>query len=168
MTEQEKKPKPKGKWQHENWVSILGKWTWVILLVNALVYILWPIVTIATTYSEWLSLKQLYDASYIPGIMPPYPAYPLDAYLIWEIIAAIILVIFAIAIVRPRFSKPCADKDWDKLLDDVLVLGSVRIPWMLIWGIITEILGQWWGGAPIFVVAFVLIFAGPKPYSWKT
>lgn len=167
MVEQTKTVKSKGSWQHEKWASILGKWTWVLLLVNALIYIIWPIADIATTYSLWLEGKQAYEALPYASLAGPYPAYPLDAYLIWEIVSAIVLAIFAIAIVRPRFSKLCGEKNWDKLLDDVFVLGSVRIPWMLAWGIIAEIFGQWWGGAPIFIIALVLLFAGPKSYSWK-
>lgn len=90
------------------------------------------------------------------------------AYGIWLIICAILIGILTLFIVKPRFSDKCASKDWDFLLNDVLVIGNVRIPWMLIIGIIIEILGLWWwGGLAILIPMIFLLVAGPKPYNWK-
>ena len=86
---------------------------------------------------------------------------------VWYLIGAGLSVALAIIIIKPRFSNKCADKDWDSLINDVLVLGSIRIPWMLIWGIIITVVGQWWAGLTILIPVFFLIFAGPKPYNWK-
>ncbi|MBN1802024.1 MAG: hypothetical protein JW891_10985 [Candidatus Lokiarchaeota archaeon] len=164
MVEQTKKIQTKSTWNHEKWVSILGKWMWVILLVNALIYVLLNIYWMSAAYTAWNDLKLYYESYGVPFTA----TFAIDASWIWGIVSAIILIIFAIAIVRPRFSKPCGEKDWDYLLDDVLKLGSIRFPWMLVWGIIAEIFGQWWAGAPIILIALVLLFAGPKPYNWKT
>ena len=87
---------------------------------------------------------------------------------VWEIIWAIIIILLAFAIIRPKFSNKCANKDWDSLYNWFLNLGGIKIPWMLIWGIIIEAFSwYWWGGLPILIPALVLIFAGPKPYEWK-
>jgi len=138
-------------WENiESFVTLLGKWAWVIVIINGLIYLFWGIWGLI-----WI----------IPAI--PYGA-TLDIYTIWNIISGIAVIILAIIIVKPRFSNKCAAKDWDYLLNDVLTLGNLRIPWMLIWGIIIEILGNWWGGLPILIPAVLLIFMGPKPYDWTT
>jgi len=133
-------------WENiESWVITLGKWAWVIAVINGLVYLLWGII--------WFA--------FIPFSF-------MDATYIWYIISGIITIIIAIIIVKPRFSSKCAAKDWDYLLNDVLTLGNLRIPWMLVWGILIEIFGNWWGGLPILIPAILLIFMGPKPYDWTT
>lgn len=148
-------PTPSGggnpNWENiESFVTILGKWAWVIVIINGLIYIF----------------------SGIWGLIWTIPAIPYGATLgistIWNIIGGIVVIILAIIIIKPRFSSKCAAKDWDYLLNDVLTLGNFRIPWMLIWGIIIEIFGNWWGGLPIIIPALLLIFMGPKPYDWTT
>lgn len=137
-------------WENiESFVTILGKWAWVIVIINGAFYIFWGI--------YWLII----GLSFPPLIFVS----PFD---IWNIIGGIAVIILAIIIVKPRFSNKCAAKDWDYLLNDVLTLGNLRIPWMLIWGIIIQILGNWWGGLPILIPAILLIFMGPKPYDWTT
>ncbi len=137
-------------WENiESFVTILGKWAQVIVIINGLIYTFWGI------YGLIIGL------SFPPLIFVS----PFD---IWNIIGGIAVIILAIIIVKPRFSNKCAAKDWDYLLNDVLTLGNLRIPWMLIWGIIIEILGNWWGGLPILIPALLLIFMGPKPYDWTT
>ena len=59
------------------------------------------------------------------------------------------------------------EKDWEKLLTDVLVLGNIQIPWMLIMGVILEIFGFGWGGAIVLICAILIIFLGPRKYEWK-
>ena len=76
-------------------------------------------------------------------------------------------IIFAVALVKPRFSDKWADKDYDYLLNDVVKIGSLRIPLFLIIGIILEILLSWVGGLIILIPLLILIFAGPKEYKWK-
>lgn len=133
-------------WENiESFVTILGKWAWVIAVINGVVYLLWGII--------WFA--------FIPFSF-------MNATYIWYIISGIITIIIAIIIVKPRFSSKCAAKDWDYLLNDVLTLGNIRIPWMLVWGILIEIFGNWWGGLPIIIPALLLIFMGPKPYDWTT
>ncbi len=148
--------------EHENLVSTLGKWAWIIGIINGLIYIIYGLWAL-----YWYSVASSTATAFgVTAYMANDLAY-LSATAIWYIIAGLITIGISIIFIRPRFSVKCAAKDWNYLLNDVLVLGSTRIPWMLIWGIIMEILGQWWGGLPILIPAFILIFAGPKEYQWK-
>ena len=149
--EEEPKKKSTSNWEkYESFVSTLGKWAWIIILINA----------IATFfYGIWvLAWGGIYWWLWAGGV----------AYGIWLIICAILIATLAFFIVKPRFSDKCASKDWDFILNDVLVIGNVRIPWMLIIGIIIEILGLWWwGGLAILIPMIFLLVAGPKPHNWK-
>ena len=153
----------KGEWQYEKIASILGKWAWVILILNAVIYLIVGIVTEILAAQTAATLC----ATYWIGPTPCPWMYTVGATSVWQIIGAIVTVLFAIIIVKPRFSNKCAAQEWDILMDDVLVVGGVRIPWMFIWCIITAIFGQGWGTFPILIPAILLIFAGPKPYEWK-
>ena len=159
--ENEEVKKPTGEWQYEKIVSIVGKWAWVILLLDELIYIILGI------YYEALAAQTIARlcAVFPPGTCPF--VYTVSATNVWYIVGAIATVLFSIVIVKPRFSNKCAAKEWDALMDDVLVVGGVRIPWMFIWCLIAAIFGQGWGTFPIVVPALLLIFAGPKPYEWK-
>lgn len=141
VSQERKKPTPtvegNPNWPSvESFVSELGKWAWIVAIINGIIYILWGVFLIIIFRG------------------------------IWYIIGGIVTLIFAVVIVKPRFSDKCATKDWDYLLNDVLIIGNIRIPWMLIWGIILEVFGNWWGGLPIIIPALLLIFMGPKPYNW--
>ena len=155
--------KSKEEWQYEKITSILGKWAWVILLLDALIYI---IIAIAGEIAIAQAVTA-FCAAWNPILGPCPRIYTPSATDVWYIIGAIITVIFSILIVRPRFSNQCAAKEWDVLMEDVLVVGEYRIPWMFIWCIIAAIFGQGWGTFPILIPAILLIFAGPKPYEWK-
>lgn len=140
------------EWSHASWVSALGKWAWVIGLINGVLGIIWGL------YSAIL-------AAAIP--------YGLGASLvgwgIWTIIGGILTALISVIIILPKFSSKCAAKDWDSLYAWTLKFGSIKIPWMLIWGIVLEIFSWWWwGGVGIILPALFLIFAGPKPYDWKS
>ncbi|MHA1688506.1 MAG: hypothetical protein ACTSUN_04095 [Promethearchaeota archaeon] len=87
---------------------------------------------------------------------------------IWLIIAGIITLALSIIFVRGRFSNPCKNKEWDTLYDDYLALGNFHLPWMLIWGILLEIFGQWWGGIAVLLPALILLFMGPRTYQWTS
>lgn len=141
------------EWKHASWVSSLGKWAWVIIIINGILGIIVNIILIAEIVAIYANL---------PGVSPPI------FWNVWGIIWAILIILVAFAIIRPNFSEKCAAKDWDNLYNWFLNIGDIKIPWMLIWGIIIEGFGwYWWGGLPILIPALVLIFAGPKPYEWK-
>jgi hypothetical protein len=88
--------------------------------------------------------------------------------LVWTIISTIFEILLAWFWVKPKFSDKCVDRDWDYLLDDVLVLGGYKIPWMLVMGILLEVFGYGWIGLFVLGPAIVIIFFGPRqPYNWK-
>jgi len=163
--EPEKVTKSKGEWQYEKIVSLLGKWAWVVLLINVLIYIILGI------YYEVVAFQLVQRACAAWSIaFPGQPCPTLYAATftnIWYIVGAIVSVLLAILVVKPRFSNRCAKKEWDVLMDEVLVVGGVRIPWMFIWCLIVAIFSQGWGTLTMVVPAILLIFAGPKPYEWK-
>jgi hypothetical protein len=148
MTEE---PKKKSDWnKYESFVSTLGQWAWIIALINAgatFFYGIWVLAWGGRLWWLWAG-----------GV----------AYGIWLIACAVLIAVLAILIVKPRFSDKCASKDWDFIFNDVLVVGNVRIPWMLIIGIILEIFGLWgWGGLAVLISMIFLLAVGPKPYNWK-
>jgi len=131
------------EWQHASWVSFLGMIAWILGIVSGAITIIWGLIT-------------------IPLVVYGF-GYP-----IWYIISGILAILISFFVILPKFSMKCSKKDWDSLLNWVLPLGNIRFPWMLIWGAIMSAFGWGYGGALILVPAFVLLFAGPKPYEWKT
>ncbi len=145
------------EWQHASLVSKIGKWAWILGLVNGILAVIFGIAGIATT---------LYWISFYPY---GYLYYSVSFYDIWQIIGGIILILVSFVIIRPKFSNKCANKDWDALYGWYLPLGSFKLPWMLIWGIIFELFGWYgWGGLAILLPAVLLLFVGPKEYQWST
>lgn len=136
--------KKSGEWQFASIVSLIGKWAWVIIIVNAIIYLIW-------------GLSSFFVFAFF-GIFTS----------VWYLIGAIIAIVFALLIIKKNFSDKCANQDWDALYNWVLVAGNTRIPWMLIWGIILEVFTVGWGGLAVLIPAILLIFAGPKPYKWST
>lgn len=171
-TKEKKKTKKKAKahsiWKTlEDYVILVGKWAWVICLINGIIYIIagiWGLSWLsaltaeAASYGEYGTYALTYaqaEINYLTGLYT------------WYIIGGIITIILSYFYVKLRFSDKIANKDWDFLYNDVLEIGNFRIPLMLIFGIIFEIFGQWWGGVPILFPAIVLLFFGPKEYNWK-
>ncbi|MFW9952183.1 MAG: hypothetical protein ACFFKA_18845 [Candidatus Thorarchaeota archaeon] len=146
----EQKPNP-AEWQHASWVSELGKWAWVIGIIGGLIDIIWGL---SSTF-YWL----------------PYLVYPAFAFAlatpIWLIISGFIAILISFAIIKPKVSNKCAQKDWDHFYNWVWNLGSFRFPFVLFWGILLEIFGYGWAGVPVIIVAIMLIFLGPKEYKWS-
>ncbi len=142
------------EWQHASWVSQLGKWAWILALINGVLNIIFGIVAIGS-YITWISINPLYAMYYSP------------VYGVWELIGGAIVIVLSLIIIRPKFSNKCANNDWDALYEWYLPLGSFKLPWMLIWGIIFSGVGWYgWGGIAILLPAIFLLFMGPKEYSW--
>jgi len=134
------------EWQHASWVSTLGKWAWIIGILNGVIGILYIV-----AYSFILWRYPLYWGSQI-----------------WNIISIIIGIVISFLVIKPKFSKPCEEKDWDALYSWVLDLGGFKVPWMVIWGILLLIFGWWsWAGYAVLIPAVMLLFAGPKEYKWS-
>jgi hypothetical protein len=133
--------------KYEKFISDLGKWAWIIGIISGISFIIWG----------------FYGAAVVGTFLFGFGI----GYFIFMIISGVITILISYAIIKPKFSDKCADKDWDFLLDWVIEMGSFRFPWMLFWFIILEIF-TWWGGIPILIVALFLLFAGPKKYEWST
>ncbi len=168
MSEKEKKAEKesiKTVWQYEKWVSIFGKWTWILVLIIALLYFLATIYTISSYTYLFIGAKLAWESNNSSSTY--YYVYEFQPVWFWDIISPIILMYFAHNTLRSRFSKPCKEKDWNRLLDDVWIVGETRIPRMLIWFVITEIFGLGIAGMPIFIIAILLLYKGPQKYEWK-
>lgn len=145
----EKKPPVSTTWQHESFTSALGKWTWIITFISGLINFIYG----------------LYWTIYFLGF--PYGTLFIG-YPLFELIAGILVMLISFAIIKPKISSKCASKDWDAIYNWHLKLGSFKLPWMLVWGIIISIFSwYYWGGVPIFILFILLYFMGPKEYKWS-
>ena len=139
------------EWQHASWVSAVGKWAWVIVIISDIIGIIVSLYSLIT----WVALVGFYG---IAG----------SGASTWNIFASIIGIIIALFVIRPKFSNPCGEKDWDALYGWVLKLGGLNIPWMFIWGVLLFLFGWYgWGALFVLIPAVMLIFAGPKEYKWS-
>ena len=140
------------EWQHASWVSTLGKWAWIIIVLIDIIGIIWSLSVLIPLVLFWG----------ISGLIGSGESS-------WNIFASIIGIIIALIVIKPKFSKPCGEKDWDALYSWVLKLGGLNIPWMFIWVFILFIFGTYgWGVAlTVLLPAFMLIFMGPKEYKWS-
>ena len=159
MNEEQPTPKPapkptSGEWQHANWVSSLGKWAWIIGIVNGIfgiIFSLWGIGVGTAANVIWAPIVVYSPASDI-----------------WWIIVSIVGIFISFTIIRPKFSKPCGEKDWEALYSWILNLGGTKVPWMFVWGLILFLFGWYgWGGLAVLIPAIMLIFAGPRKYEWS-
>lgn len=153
------------EWKHAGWVSGLGKWAWIILFVIGIVGLLIAIVGAIILIPAWESAKALWEITF--PLTPYTVPHPIVANL-WNIIGGIVSIVIAFIIIKPKFSKPCGEKDWEALYGWSLKLGSLKVPWMFIWGIVYAIFGWYtWPAVLILLPAIMLIFVGPRKYEWK-
>jgi len=153
------------EWQYAGWVSGMGKWAWILLFVLPIIGIIVGLVTIIPLIVAWENARAIWVATF-PTL--PFPtAMPLGT-LGWTIISGIISICIALFVIRPKFSKPCGEKDWEALYGWTLKLGGADVPWMFIWGLIYAIFG-WYSWPAIFILlpAVMLIWFGPRKYNWK-
>ena len=139
------------EWQHASWVSNLGKWAWIIIIILDIIGIIWNLIVLIPLIIFW-GFFGLIDTGTTT----------------WNIFGSIIGILIALFVIRPKFSNPCGEKDWDTLYSWVLKLGGFNVPWMFIWGLILFLFG-WYGVGALFVLvpAVMLLFAGPKEYKWS-
>ncbi len=139
------------EWQHASWVSTLGKWAWIIVVLNGVIGIIWSLYSLITLIA-WLGVFGLAGSGASA----------------WNLFASIIGIIIGLLVIRPKFSKPCGEKDWDALYGWTLKLGGSKVPWMFIWGLLLFLFGWYgWAGLAVLIPAVMLIFAGPKEYNWS-
>jgi hypothetical protein len=145
------------EWKNAGWVSGLGKWAWIIVLINGIIGLLSSIVEIITYAAAWA----IWGFAVTPGV-------PGAGISFWNVIASIVGIVIAVFIIRPKFSKPCGEKDWDALYGWTLKLGGAYVPWMFIWGILLFLFGWYgWGALVVLLPAIMLIWFGPEKYDWK-
>lgn len=138
------------EWQYASWVSLIGKWAWIIGLLNRIFGIIFNI------YFLW-GIYVLYRLFYF-SLFIPY---------IYNMILCIIGITIALLIIRPKFSIPCGEKDLYALHRWGLNLGNVNIPRMLIWGFLLFFFGWYgWGGLAVLIPALIIIFADPRGFKW--
>ncbi|MHA1821965.1 MAG: zinc-ribbon domain-containing protein [Promethearchaeota archaeon] len=126
----------------------VGGYVWWILLIVSIIFILYGIYAVTVI-------------SLVLGINTA------DIWF-WYIIGPIIEIIFIFLWVKPKFCDRIKAQKYDELLDDTLKIGSVQIPWMLIFGVLLMIFGNGWLGLLVLVPAILIIFVGPRvPYNWK-
>jgi hypothetical protein len=123
-------------------VTVVGKYAWIYALVVGIIHVILGLVYILVW---WRSTGT--------GI--------------WWLINAGVLIAAALLWIKPKFSNPCGEKNWEALLADVLVLGNVQIPWMLIVGVLLAIFSTGYGSLFVLVPALLIIFLGPRDYDWK-
>ena len=151
MSESQSKSSTPGSWQFASIVSALGKWAWIFGLINGIIEIIFALYSIGVGIA-----LSVYGGGVLIGTG------------VWYIIGAVILIFISFAIIRPKFSNKCAERDWESLYAWTLNLGSIKFPWMLIWGIIFTIFSwYYWGGLFVLLPAILLIFVGPRPYNWS-
>ena len=98
------------EWSHASWVSTLGKWAWLLVILNGVLEIIFSIVNIG-------------QILYWNSFLPPFFQIPIPFWDIWNLIWGIIIILIAIVIIRPKFSNKCAAKDWDSLYNWAFNLG---------------------------------------------
>ncbi|NHJ22534.1 MAG: hypothetical protein EAX91_16425 [Candidatus Lokiarchaeota archaeon] len=151
------------EWKHAGWVSGLGKWAWIILLILGVLRIIVELVGLIPAIAAWESARALWDV----GLLGPFPVPHPILGLIWPLIGGIISIFLALIIIRPKFSNPCGEKDWETLYGWTLKLGGKNVPWMFIWGIIFMIFGWFYiTGVFVLIPAIMLIWFGPRKYEW--
>lgn len=154
-TKAKKSARPKKSGSNDFWTTLepiiadwVGKYAWLILILIPIIMLIFSL----------LATIPLIIASIIPG----------TGNLIWSIISTIFEIPLAWFWVKPKFSERCANREWDLLLDDVIVVGGYKIPWMLVMGLPLEVFGYGWLGLVVLGPAIAIIFFGPRqPYNWK-
>ena len=123
----------------ENIISFVGKFSWIILAIISIFLIIGAIVNFFEDIIGWGIVK-------LVGVA-------IMAYLIWTY--------------GKIYAQKCKEKDWSFLVNDVMVLGSIRIPKMLLYGIVVALITYGMGVILIILPALLIIFAGPEEFSWK-
>ncbi|MHA1520378.1 MAG: hypothetical protein ACTSRK_09360 [Promethearchaeota archaeon] len=137
----------------EKYVVLAGKYAWIFLLINMIAYIIAGISTIVVTVAT----------SKATGISASFGLLWTG---IWMILGAIISGALLYFFVLP-FSKKIVAKDYAYLVNDVILFGKIRVPKMLLIGIILEIFSQGWGGLFVLIPAICICFLGPVYMNWR-
>ena len=149
----------------EKWVALAGKFSWVWLLIQILIgfiAVLGYLAAIAawTIQIEALAPTDLFYAEFTAAKAQ------LVGQVVWYFIGVAVSLAAIIIFVRP-FAAKCGERDWDFLVNDVIVIAGYRIPKMLILGVVLEIFTQGYGGLLVLIPVLLILFLGPVPVQWK-
>ncbi len=170
MNEEKKEKKEKkkgGSWDKvKGFAKWLGTSSWIFLLIGGILFIVWGFIGLAHPAFVEATIEQapvLY-ANLVIDIAGALHIHGIFTYIMW-FIGGILAIIFTFAFVKPRFSNKWKEEDYDYLINDVIKIGKLRIPLMLIVGIILEIVMSWWSGLLIIIPLLLLFFLRPKEYK---
>ena len=132
----------------ENVITIMGTWSWVLVLVAAILDIVFGL-----AYLGVFSFGLWWAYSYYYGIGTG----------VWYIIAGVIELVLLFIYVLKTFVPKSKAKDWTFLLSDGIF--SPKFPKMLLFGILLMIFSpaiDYFGGALVLVPAILSMIFAPK------
>ncbi|UYP45937.1 hypothetical protein NEF87_002222 [Candidatus Lokiarchaeum ossiferum] len=124
----------------EPFISLAGKLSWILIVLNIIVSIIVAAVNLA-------------EYGYVGAF-------------VWAIIGGAISLALAGIFIKP-FAIMCGKKDWEGLINDVWKFGKYRVPKMLVLGIILEIFTDGWGGLLVLIPAVLILILGPVKHQWE-
>ena len=153
----------------EKWVALAGKFSWVWLLLQIVIGLF---ITIAA-FAPIAFLQVQIDALVTTDALYELYLAPLAAAkaqyvraIVWYFIGAAVSITALIIFILP-FAHKCGERDWEFLVNDVVVIAGYRIPKMLILGVVLEIFTQGYGGLLVLIPVLLILFLGPVPVQWK-
>ncbi len=153
----------------EKWVALAGKFSWIWLLVQVLIGLIAVIgyFALIAAYQAQLDALVSTDIFYAEFLAQWTAAKAqLVGQVVWYFISVVITLAALIIFVRP-FAIKCGERDWEFLVNDVIVIAGYRIPKMLILGVVLEIFTQGYGGLLVLIPVLLILFLGPVPVQWK-
>jgi len=68
--------------------------------------------------------------------------------------------------IQPFFVRYCVIEEYEKIINDAILIKNFRFPKCLFFGILTSIFDYWFGLA-LLIPAIILVFLSPFPFQWK-
>jgi hypothetical protein len=146
----------------ENYAILSAKFSWILVLIYCLVALIMGIVGIVGLAAIEAAYNPILDQAVLEQELASA-----KASIAWYFIQLFVMIIFDLIYIKPRFANKFVAKDWTYLVNDVISLGSIRIPKMVFFAVLAIIFSNGWGST-LFVAPVVLyIFFGPIPIQWK-
>ena len=123
----------------ENVIAFVGRFSWIILAIIAFFLIILAILN--------------FIGDIIGGGIFKLVGVAIMAYLVWTY--------------GRIYAQKSKEKDWSFLVNDVLVIGSFRIPKMLAYGLVVCIFSYGFGVILIVLPALLIMYMGPEEFNWK-
>ena len=150
-------------WENfEKYAIMSAKFSWILILIYCVVALIMGIVGI-------VGLAAI-EAAYDPILQQAQLEQELasaKASIAWYFIQIIVMLFLDLIYVKPRFSNKFVAKDWTYLVNDVVSLGSIQIPKMVVLAVLAIIFSNGWGSTLFIAPVVLYIFFGPIPIKWK-